>query len=469
MAQRRPAGRKVPFQKDSFLQQYEKLSQSRKQHVLLESARGGRYSIAGLDPIAAVKGKDGITTIKHGDETLFKEGDPLRAFHSWFKTLETETDEELPDFQGGAIGFLSYDYARYIENFKMLSLDDLETPDIYFLVFDNIAVYDHEEQALWLVTHVNDENESADEKLSQLEHMWLSELPGEPLQEMTYTADGSFAAPFTEEGFSQAVEKIKQYIASGDVFQVNLSIRQSQSLSAHPYEIYKKLREVNPSPYMAYLETPDFQIICGSPELLVSKKGKLLETRPIAGTRSRGKTDEEDETLANELIHNEKERAEHVMLVDLERNDLGRVSRYGSVRVNEFMAIEKYSHVMHIVSNVQGELQDGYDAVDIIHAVFPGGTITGAPKVRTMEIIEELEPTRRGLYTGSIGWFGYNQDLQFNIVIRTIYAAGGQAFMQSGAGVVIDSVPKHEYRESFKKAFAMQKALELSEVETKIR
>lgn len=178
---------------------------------------------------------------------------------------------------------------------------------------------------------------------------------------------------------------------------------------------------------------------------------------------------QEDEALANELIHNEKERAEHVMLVDLERNDLGRVSRYGSVRVNEFMAIEKYSHVMHIVSNVQGELQDGYDAVDIIHAVFPGGTITGAPKVRTMEIIEELEPTRRGLYTGSIGWFGYNHDLQFNIVIRTIYATGGQAFMQSGAGVVIDSVPKHEYKESFKKAFAMQRALELSEEETKIR
>ncbi|WP_276736246.1 anthranilate synthase component I family protein [Bacillus sp. (in: firmicutes)] len=470
MAQRRPAGKKVPFQKDSFLQQFEKLAQSRKQHVLLESARGGRYSIAGLDPIATVKGKDGITTIKHGDEMLFKEGDPLRAFHSWFKTLETETDHELPDFQGGAIGFLSYDYARYIENFKMLSLDDLETPDIYFLVFDDIAVYDHHEESLWLITHVNgSDHETADVKLSELERMWLTEIPAVSSREMKHETDRSFAAPFTEDGFSQAVEKIKQYIASGDVFQVNLSIRQSQALSAHPYQIYKTLREVNPSPYMAYLETPDFQIICGSPELLVSKKGKLLETRPIAGTRSRGKTDEEDEALANELIHNEKERAEHVMLVDLERNDLGRVSRYGSVSVNEFMAIEKYSHVMHIVSNVQGELQDGYDAVDIIHAVFPGGTITGAPKVRTMEIIEELEPTRRGLYTGSIGWFGYNHDLQFNIVIRTIYATGGQAFMQSGAGVVIDSVPKHEYRESFKKAFAMQKALELSEEETKIR
>lgn len=469
MAQRRPAGRKIPFTKQAFLQRYENLSKSRKRHVLLESARGGRFSIAGLDPIASVRGKDGITTIKHEGETLFKEGDPLRAFHEWFGTLGTETNVEFPDFQGGAIGFISYDYARYIENFKMLSLDDLETPDIYFLVFDDVAVYDHEEEALWLITHTEaEEADLAEEKLSGLEDMWCSlQTADEPFSPLDRDGDGSYAAPFTEEGFSQAVEQIKQYIASGDVFQVNLSIRQSQSLSVHPYEVYKHLRNVNPSPYMAYLETPGFQVICGSPELLVTKKGKKLETRPIAGTRSRGKDDAEDKALADELIHNEKERAEHVMLVDLERNDLGRVSRYGSVRVNEFMAIEKYSHVMHIVSNVQGELQDGYDATDIIHAVFPGGTITGAPKVRTMEIIEELEPTRRGLYTGSIGWFGFNGDLQFNIVIRTIYAAGGHAFMQSGAGVVIDSVPKHEYKESFKKAFAMKKALELSEEETK--
>lgn len=203
---------------------------------------------------------------------------------------------------------------------------------------------------------------------------------GRAFSPLNRNGDGSYAAPFTEEGFSQAVEQIKQYIASGDVFQVNLSIRQSQSLSVHPYEVYKHLRNVNPSPYMAYLETPGFQVICGSPELLVTKKGKKLETRPIAGTRSRGKDDAEDKALADELIHNEKERAEHVMLVDLERNDLGRVSCYGSVRVNEFMAIEKYSHVMHIVSNVQGELQDGYDATDIIHAVFPGAPSRERPK-----------------------------------------------------------------------------------------
>lgn len=469
MRQRRPVARAFPFSNQRFLEQFESLSKGKQYRVLLESARGGEYSIAGLDPVAIAKGKDGITTIQYKGDIIFKEGDPFQQFSQWFETLKTETVADFPDFQGGAVGFLSYDYARYIEKFKILSIDDLQTPDLFFLVFDDIAVYDHKQQQLWVITHTVEESPAAsEEKLDRLEQMWKTEHPK--------TAGGyqsndnkspSFAASFTEAGFSQAVEKVKQYIASGDVFQVNLSVRQSERLSAPPYEVYKMLREINPSPYMSYLETPDFQIICGSPELLIKKKGTRLETRPIAGTRSRGADEAEDEALANELIMNEKERAEHVMLVDLERNDLGRVSKYGSVRVDEFMVIEKYSHVMHIVSNVCGELRDECDAVDVIHAVFPGGTITGAPKVRTMEIIEELEPTRRGLYTGSIGWFGYNQDMHFNIVIRTIYVKAGQAFMQSGAGIVIDSNPKHEYKESIKKALAMKKALQLSEEEKK--
>ncbi|KKB72784.1 MULTISPECIES: anthranilate synthase component I family protein [Bacillus] len=469
MRQRRPVARTFSFSNERFLQRYEHLSKGKEHHVLLESARGGEYSIAGLDPVAIAKGKDGITTIHYKGETIFKEGDPFLQFTRWFQTLKTETVADFPDFQGGAVGFLSYDYARYIEKFKLLSIDDLQTPDLFFLVFDDLAVYDHAKEQLWLITHTEgDELSLAHEKLDLLEKMWKLE-DGEAVkrEEPAENRGASFASSFTEAGFSQAVEKIKQYIASGDVFQVNLSLRQSEKLSAPPFDVYKMLREVNPSPYMAYLETPDFQVICGSPELLIKKKGKLLETRPIAGTRSRGRDEAEDESLANELIMNEKERAEHVMLVDLERNDLGRVSKYGSVRVNEFMVIEKYSHVMHIVSNVCGEIRDECDAVDVIHAVFPGGTITGAPKVRTMEIIEELEPTRRGLYTGSIGWFGYNQDMHFNIVIRTIYVKAGHAFMQSGAGIVIDSNPKHEYKESFKKAIAMKKAIELSEEEKK--
>ncbi|WP_270568352.1 anthranilate synthase component I family protein [Bacillus sonorensis] len=469
MRQRRPVARTFPFSKERFVKRYEFLSKGKEHHVLLESARGGEYSIAGLDPVAIAKGKDGITTIQYKGDIIFKEGDPFLQFTKWFQTLKTETVADFPDFQGGAVGFLSYDYARYIEKFKLLSIDDLQTPDLFFLVFDDLAVYDHAEEKLWVITHTEENEPSkAEEMLDMLETMWTSEESGAAKREKAAENKGaSFASSFTEAGFTQAVEKIKQYIASGDVFQVNLSLRQSERLSAPPFDVYKMLRKVNPSPYMAYLETPDFQVICGSPELLIKKKGNLLETRPIAGTRSRGTDEAEDQSLANELIMNEKERAEHVMLVDLERNDLGRVSKYGTVSVNEFMVIEKYSHVMHIVSNVCGEIKEECDAVDVIHAVFPGGTITGAPKVRAMEIIEELEPTRRGLYTGSIGWFGYNQDMHFNIVIRTIYAKAGHAFMQSGAGIVIDSNPKHEYKESCKKAAAMKKALQLSEEEKK--
>lgn len=461
---RKPTARKIPYTAADFFAAYEFLAQGKSHHVLLESGRGGRYSIAGLNPIAIAEGKDGITTIQYKDEILFKEGDPFRAFTEWFRTLETETNNEYPDFQGGAIGFLSYDYTRYIESLKMISIDDLDTPDLFFLVFDDVAVYDHENEWLWLITHSQD----ASEHLDELETMWRTASNAEGIgqeERCPDLSDGNFSDSLDESSFTRAVDKIKKYIAGGDVFQVNLSLRQSEKISVPPYKIYQAMKKINPSPYMAYLEAPDFQIICGSPELLIKKTGALLETRPIAGTRSRGKDDLEDEKLANELIHNEKERAEHVMLVDLERNDVGKVSEYGSVHVNEFMVIEKYSHVMHIVSNVQGTMKPEYDAADLVHAVFPGGTITGAPKVRTMEIIEELEPTRRGVYTGSIGWFGFNQDVCFNIVIRSIYVKGNHAFMQSGAGVVIDSNPKHEYKEAHKKATALKKALELSQAE----
>ena len=261
------------------------------------------------------------------------------------------------------------------------------------------------------------------------------------------------------------LKKLKRYIAQGDVFQVNLSVRQHFQLDNHPIEIYETLRKVNPSPYMAYLHFPEFQIVSGSPELLVKKQGDVVSTRPIAGTRSRGRDEEEDIKLANELIENEKERAEHVMLVDLERNDLGRVCQYGSVHVDEFMVIEKYSHVMHIVSNVKGQLKREASYPDIIKATFPGGTITGAPKVRTMEIIEELEPTRRGVYTGSIGWIGFDGNMELNIVIRTLVAKDGFGYVQAGAGIVIDSNPEHEYKESLKKARAMVKSIELSKEE----
>lgn len=263
--------------------------------------------------------------------------------------------------------------------------------------------------------------------------------------------------------FQQSVRKIQKYISQGDVFQVNLSVRQAKPLHVSALDVYKQLRILNPSPYMGYFHTPEFQLVSGSPELLVKKKGKEVSTRPIAGTRSRGKDEAEDLVLARELIESEKERAEHVMLVDLERNDLGRVCAYGSVQVDEFMVIEKYSHVMHIVSNVKGQLADEKDEFDLIDSMFPGGTITGAPKIRTMEIIEELEPVRRGPYTGSLGWIGFNHDMELNIMIRTMLVKDNQAYVQAGAGIVIDSIPANEYKESMKKARALWNAKELAE------
>ncbi|HZH58544.1 MAG TPA: anthranilate synthase component I family protein [Metabacillus sp.] len=449
-----------------FFSQYQYLSKDEEQHAFLESGRGGRYSIAGIRPFATVKGKAEQLVISKGDQKTVLEGKPLDLFREWFKQYYTSSDPNLPDFQGGAIGFISYDCVRHFETLPEIAVDDLETPDLYFLLFDDIAVYDHHTSKLWLITHYyqEEQTEQAHEKLKQMKEKWTCEQKVISKKE-SIQVKTSDPIIFTKEAFKRAVESIKDYIGQGDVFQVNLSLRQHFLLESHPLKIYEALRKVNPSPYMAYLHFPDLQIVSGSPELLVKKKEDLVSTRPIAGTRSRGRDEQEDIRLANELIQNEKERAEHVMLVDLERNDLGRVCEYGSVHVNEFMVIEKYSHVMHIVSNVQGTLKKDANFADIIKATFPGGTITGAPKVRTMEIIEELEPTRRGIYTGSIGWIGFDENMELNIVIRTMIAKDGYGYVQSGAGIVIDSNPDYEYKEALKKAKAIVKAIELSKEE----
>lgn len=464
---RKPLATSIPFETDRFFICYEKLAHGEKYHVLLESGRGGRYSIAGIKPYALIKGKNGKLIIHQGDKEIVQKGNPLLLLEAWMKEFQFETDPSLPDFQGGAIGFISYDAVRYFEKLPNRSLDDLNIPDLFFIVFQDVAVYDHEEKKLWLITSCkNGEELLARQRLEEMKTLWCDEIGHDVFNDEVEQGNLTYEpVTFMEEPFKKAVEKVKEYIASGDVFQVNLSVRQAKLLSTHPFEIYKALRKVNPSPYMAYIETPEFQIASGSPELLIKKRGNVLNTRPIAGTRSRGRSDEEDRQLSVDLITNEKERAEHIMLVDLERNDLGRVCVYGSVEVNELMTIEKYSHVIHIVSNVRGVLQEGKGFSDIIRAVFPGGTITGAPKVRTMEIIEELEPTRRGLYTGSIGWLGFNGDLEFNIVIRTLLAKDGWAYVQAGAGIVIDSVAEYEYRECLKKAKAIWKAISLSEEE----
>ncbi|MEH7744746.1 anthranilate synthase component I family protein [Neobacillus drentensis] len=454
--------KKIPFTYSRFFSQYRVLAENSTHHVLLESGRGGRYSIAAFQPETIIKGKNHMLEIQNENGTEKQEGNPLHLLMEYMNRYHVDKIEGLPSFLGGAIGYISYDYARYIEVLPDLATDDLQIPEIYFFIVSEWFVFDHKEEILWLM-FLAENDQGMEEKISFWEKRWTSEIPFIQTTKPRESNDNNLEVSMTEDEFIQAVIKIQQYIGQGDVFQVNLAVRQSKPIDIEAIEVYEQLRSLNPSPYMAYLHTPEFQLVSGSPELLVKKDGLEVSTRPIAGTRSRGKNHEEDIQLANELIENEKERAEHVMLVDLERNDLGRVCKYGTVEVNEFMVIEKYSHVMHIVSNVRGELADDKSSFDIIDAVFPGGTITGAPKVRTMEIIEELEPVQRGVYTGSLGWIDFSGDLELNIIIRTMLVKDGMAHVQAGAGIVIDSNPKHEYKESMKKAAALWKAKEMAE------
>jgi para-aminobenzoate synthetase component I len=452
----------IPYTASRFFHQYDHIAQQYKEHVILESGRGGRYSIAAFNPETIFSGKNNKLTITQGGSSSTLEGNPLQLMKNQMEKYQMPEAEGLPDFQGGAIGYLSYDYARYIEKLPALAKDDSGIPEVYFQLFKEWFVFDHQTDKLWLMALTEKgQEQQAEDKLSEWKDRWEAEVPAVFAE--AKPAGDNLQVSMDEAEFIEAVEKVQEYIAQGDVFQVNLSVRQSKPIETEAVEVYRQLRKLNPSPYMGYLHTQDFQLVSGSPELLAKVKGSEVSTRPIAGTRSRGRTDEEDLQLANELINNEKERAEHVMLVDLERNDLGRVCKYGTVEVNEFMVIEKYSHVMHIVSNVRGELAEGETWFDVVNATFPGGTITGAPKVRTMEIIEELEPVRRGPYTGSLGWFGFNGNMELNIIIRTMLVKDGVAHVQAGAGVVIDSIPANEYKESLKKAIALWKAKELAE------
>ena len=457
----------ISLSKDEFYYAYKELTQNEAHHILLESGRGGHYSVAGWNPLAVVQSIGGGIRIEWRDGMVEERiGESLSLVEQLVSERQLLPIKDLPDFQGGAAGFITYDYARQIEVLPDDTEDDLQIPDLYFYLLDQWAVLDIEKETVHLM-HLPSVDMDLDKEKVRWEAAANEGVAGRifsPGAAAEVMQDASkLHVSMTGTAFEEAVSRVQSYISQGDVFQVNLSVRQSKALSISPTIYYEALRSFNPSPYMAYIQSPEFAVVSGSPELLVKKKGDELSTRPIAGTRPRGKNELEDEMLAKELIDNEKERAEHVMLVDLERNDLGRVSAYGTVEVNEFMVIEKYSHVQHIVSNVRGRLAENTSNAEVIRAVFPGGTITGAPKIRTMEIIEELEPVRRGLYTGSIGWLGYTGDLEFNIVIRTAFVKDGIAHIQAGAGIVIDSVPENEYVESLNKAKALWQAKAMAE------
>lgn len=450
---------------DKFFQRYKEIAAKSGRHVLLESGRGGRYSIAAFEPFAVVRsvGANHFEIIENGESSFF-EGNPLHGLKNYMAGFRNETESPIPLAAGGAIGYISYDYARYIEFLPNLANEELGVPDVYFVFHREWFVLDLQEETLAMFFRLDEKDgDSLETHIREWESCWTAAGTVRVDKKEIFESLQEREVSIQEKEFTQAVTKVQEYIEQGDVFQVNLSVRQTKPIGVPAMEVYEQLRMVNPSPYMGYFHTPEFQLVSGSPELLVKKHGREISTRPIAGTRSRGRNPEEDVELANELIESDKERAEHVMLVDLERNDLGKVSEYGTVEVNEFMAIERYSHVMHIVSNVRGQISNGKDGFDLIDAVFPGGTITGAPKIRTMEIIEELEPSRRGPYTGSLGWIGFNDDLELNIMIRTMLVKDGQAHVQAGAGIVVDSNPVYEYKESLKKARALWKAKELAE------
>ncbi len=385
-------------------------------------------------------------------------------------TGERELRERFPGiFTGGGVGFFSYDFARTLERLPSHAQDDLQIPYVRLFFPSVILVARHSDGTSLVVLRRGSDTEpgaSLEDHAGSLASQ-LSSLPR--YQVPTPTTSGrndepqippGYRASMSEEEFVRVVDRTIDYIREGDVFQANLSIRLQTSFRDTPSALYRSLRDLNPSPYMTLLEFDDLAVVGASPEQLVRVSGRDIATRPIAGTRRRGRTGEEEVQKERELLSSEKERAEHLMLVDLERNDIGRVAEYGSVTVDEFMSIERYSHVVHIVSNVTGRLAAGKDRFDALGALFPGGTITGAPKVRAMEIIDELEPVRRGIYTGSVGWIGYGPDMEMNIAIRSILLRGGSAWVQAGAGVVADSIGELEYRESLKKLAASIAAIE---------
>ena len=444
---------------------------------LLESVEGGeriaRYSFLGTSPKLIYSSKADRIELREGaiSRSFVTKDDPIRELERIFERYKlVKTGHELPRFFGGLIGFFGYDIVRFIEKIPNKNYDDLKLPDSLFMLTDTLVIFDHVDRKIKVVSNVQagaNPGKAYDEALVRIDDIVKRlKAPSKSASQVAIKRRPRkllLKSNFTKAGFMKAVKRAKDYIRSGDIIQVVLSQRLELSVESGPFDIYRALRSINPSPYMYYLKLGDFSLVGSSPEIMVRCEDGLVELRPIAGTRPRGRTDKKDERLAKELLSDPKERAEHIMLVDLGRNDVGRVCEYKSVKVSELMTIEKYSHVMHIVSDVSGRLKKGNDLFDVMRATFPAGTVTGAPKVRAMEIIDELENTRRGPYAGSIGYFSFSGNLDSCITIRTIVIKGKQAYIQAGAGIVLDSKPEREYEETMNKARALLRAIEMAE------
>lgn len=444
---------------------------------LLESVEGGekvaRHSFIGSQPFLVFESKGDLVTLRRDDgeekRTLAQGQDVLSALEELMGQYRFVPAPGLPRFSGGAVGYIGYDVVRFIERLPRQAEDDLGLPDSILVLTDTCLIFDHVRHRLAILSNALVEGDpdaafdSAVEKIEALAEKLESPVPPRKARASRSAPAALDVQPNLDRGhFEKMVEKSKEYVAAGDVVQVVLSQRLKAKLRGQPFDVYRALRSLNPSPYMYYLNYGRIKVIGSSPERLVSCIEGEVETRPIAGSRPRGETEEEDQRLEEELRSDEKERAEHIMLVDLGRNDVGRVCEFGSVKVDELMAVERYSHVMHLVSNVRGRLRPGLNSFDVLRACFPAGTVSGAPKVRAMEIIEELEPTRRGPYAGAVGYFSFSGNMDTAITIRTIVADGTTAYIQAGAGIVADSVPANEYQESMNKAMALIRALEMA-------
>jgi anthranilate synthase component 1 len=463
---------------------------------LFESVIGGekvgRYSFLAAEPFLLLDARDRKVTIASGSqEQQFDSDNPLELLRDRVRAVRVAKLPELPPFVGGAVGYAGYDTVRYVENLPNSPSDDRGLPDLSFAFYDHMIVFDNVQKTAIVVVlaKVSEErgarSEERDSKASPLAPRSsllasyeaacrrvdrLVEKLGQPIDSLApadiETGGGThldYESNFTKANFEQAVRKCVEYIRAGDIFQVVISQRLAVPLAVDPFEVYRTLRVVNPSPFMFFLRTPHCTLVGSSPEIMVRVVDGKVTVRPLAGTRRRGQTEEEDTRLAEELLADPKERAEHVMLVDLGRNDVGRVARYGSVEVSDVMVIERYSHVMHITSNVTGQLTEDRDAFDALAACLPAGTVSGAPKVRAMQIIDEIEPHRRGPYAGAVGYIDFAGNMDTCIALRTIVIQNGTAYVQVGAGIVADSVPESEYEETLNKARGLLKAIEITQ------
>jgi anthranilate synthase component 1 len=470
-----PLAREVLADLDTPLSTYLKLADAPYSY-LFESVHGGekwgRYSIIGLpcETIVRIYGND-ITVEHKGDiiETVHSD-DPLSWVENFQQRFNVADIGGLPKFNGGLVGYFGYDTVRYVETRlgENKAPDPLNCPDIMLMVSDELVVFDNLSGRLYLIVHADPTQDNAYERgqarLDELVETLRNTAPKfQQKGERRQVNEEDFISGFTHDGFIDAVEKAKQYITDGDIMQVVLSQRLSIPFAAQPVDMYRALRTLNPSPYMYYLNLGDFDVVGSSPEILVRMEDQEVTVRPIAGTRRRGKTEEEDIAFEKELLADPKELAEHLMLIDLGRNDVGRVSQTGTVELTDKMVIERYSHVMHIVSNVTGQVIDDMSAIDALRATFPAGTVSGAPKVRAMEIIDEFEPVKRGVYAGAVGYLSWSGNMDTAIAIRTAVIKDNTLHIQAGAGIVYDSVPELEWKETMNKARAIFRAVAMAE------